>query len=71
MPTEYRSKDSGTNVQGMGDINATIALMQPVFDSSITEGTKQQKSSLLRYWAMYRAALRIDMHKFCPNPKGT
>lgn len=67
MLTEHGSRDTGANVQGMDDINAIMALIQPPLDASITEGTKGLKSSLIRYSAMYCAAFRIDIQKFGSN----
>lgn len=30
-----------------------VALIHPVLNALLTEGTKQQKSSMIRYWRMY------------------
>lgn len=55
----------------MKDIDTIMTLMPPALDASTAAGTKRQKSALLRYWAMYCAAFRRDMHSFGYNPRGT
>lgn len=46
-----------------------MALVRHALDTSITEGTKRQKSSLLRYWGMNCAAFVIDMERCGTNPQ--
>lgn len=48
-----------------------MTLMQLALDASTMAGKKRQKSSLLRYWAMYCAEFRIDMHSFGSYPQAT
>lgn len=51
-PAEQESKDTNTDEQGMKEVDAIMKLMQPALDASKTAGTKNQKSSLVRYWVM-------------------
>lgn len=61
----------GSGTQRMGNIATIMALVRPAFDASLVEGTKRQKSSMLKYWVMYCSSSDIYMQSFRASWLGT
>lgn len=53
------------------NLAAIMALIRPALDASLSKGTKQQKSSMLRYCGIYCAAFHIKMDTFKAEPTGS
>lgn len=48
-----------------------MVLIKPPLGASLTNGTRRQKNSMLRYLGMYFSAIDIDMQSFGTDPTGT
>lgn len=48
--------------------SAHLDLLRPALEASLTEGTKKQKASLLRYWSMFCVTFSVDMVTFGKLP---
>lgn len=61
--------ESVGEIHGNSALRNTLKLIGPAAEASTTQGTKRQKSSLLRYWAMFCAAYDVDIVAFGRDPK--